>query len=51
MIFADIDVLGDYLIEINVTSPTGLREIEHLEKIALEGAVLDAVIARTSQTS
>ena len=46
VIFAGIDVLGDYLTEINVTSPTGLREIEHLDGVALEGAVLDAVIAR-----
>lgn len=46
VIFAGIDVLGDYLTEINVTSPTGLREIHHLDGIALEGAVLDAVMAR-----
>ena len=48
VIFAGIDVLGDYLTEINVTSPTGLREIEQLDGIALEGAVLDAVMARVS---
>ena len=48
VIFAGIDVLGDYLTEINVTSPTGLREIEHLDGVALEGAVLDAVAARAS---
>ena len=48
VIFAGIDVLGDYLTEINVTSPTGLREIEHLDGIALEGAVLDAVATRAS---
>jgi glutathione synthase len=28
--FVGIDVIGDYLTEINVTSPTGLREIEAL---------------------
>jgi glutathione synthase len=48
VIFAGIDVLGDYLTEINVTSPTGLREIEQLDGIALEGVVLDAVMARVS---
>lgn len=48
VIFAGIDVLGDYLTEINVTSPTGLREIEHLDGVALEGAVLDAVVTRAS---
>ena len=29
--FAGIDVLGDYLTEINVTSPTGMQEINRLE--------------------
>ena len=48
VIFAGIDVLGTYLTEINVTSPTGLREIELLDGVALEGAVLDAVMARVS---
>src|SRR5690606_29935517 len=28
LIFVGIDVIGDYLTEINVTSPTGLREIK-----------------------
>jgi glutathione synthase len=28
MIFVGIDVIGDYLTEINVTSPTGIREIK-----------------------
>ena len=27
LIFAGIDVIGDYLTEINVTSPTGIREV------------------------
>jgi len=29
LIFVGIDVIGDYLTEINVTSPTGIREIDH----------------------
>ena len=49
VIFAGIDVLGDYLTEINVTSPTGIREIERLTGVALEGAVLDAVERRSAQ--
>ena len=28
LVFVGIDVIGDYLTEINVTSPTGIREIE-----------------------
>ena len=31
-----IDVIGDYLTEINVTSPTGLKQINHLNNIKLE---------------
>lgn len=50
VIFAGIDVLGDYLTEINITSPTGLREIKELDGVALEAAVLDAVAARVRTT-
>ena len=46
VIFAGIDVLGDYLTEINITSPTGLREIEQLSGVAPEAQVLDAVEVR-----
>lgn len=46
VIFAGIDVLGEHLTEINITSPTGVREIEQLSGIMLQGAVLDAVEAR-----
>ena len=28
IIFAGIDVIGDYLTEVNVTSPTGIRELK-----------------------
>ena len=33
LLFVGIDVIGDYLTEINVTSPTGIREIERFSKI------------------
>ena len=39
VLFAGIDVLGDYLTEINVTSPTGMREVN-----ALEGLTGDATM-------
>ena len=32
LLFVGIDVIGDYLTEINVTSPTGIREIETFSK-------------------
>ncbi len=46
IIFAGIDVIGDYLTEVNVTSPTGIREIARLDGTQIEVAVLDAVTAR-----
>jgi glutathione synthase len=36
-----IDVLGDYLTEVNVTSPTGLAEIDVLDGINVEAHVID----------
>jgi glutathione synthase len=37
--FVGIDVIGDYLIEVNVTSPTGLKEMNDLYDVHLEDAV------------
>ena len=34
--FAGIDIIGNYLTEINVTSPTGIIEINQLENTNLE---------------
>ena len=33
LLFVGIDVIGDYLTEINVTSPTGIREIERFSNV------------------
>lgn len=38
--FVGVDVIGDYLIEVNVTSPTGLQEINRLNGIQLEDDVI-----------
>jgi glutathione synthase len=46
VIFAGIDVIGRWLTEVNVTSPTGICEINWLEGTALEALVLDAVERR-----
>ena len=46
LIFVGIDVIGDYLTEINVTSPTGVQEINRLDGAALEKQVWDAIEAR-----
>ncbi len=46
IVFAGIDVIGGWLTEVNVTSPTGLREIADLGGPRLEVDVLDAVERR-----
>ena len=42
LVFVGIDVIGDYLTEINVTSPTGLQEINALDGVCLEAQLWDA---------
>ena len=46
LIFVGIDVIGDYLTEINVTSPTGIQEISRFDDTNLAGLVWDAIEAR-----
>ena len=41
--FVGIDVIGDYMTEINVTSPTGIREIKDLQSISIEEMFWDFV--------
>jgi glutathione synthase len=43
LIFVGIDVIGDYLTEINVTSPTGLQEIARFDGVHLEKAIWDRI--------
>lgn len=44
-----LDVIGGRLTEINVTSPTGVRHIEELERRNVAGAILDALEARAAR--
>ena len=44
--FVGIDVIGDYLTEINVTSPTGIQEINRLDGVRLEQPLWDAIERR-----
>lgn len=46
VIFAGIDVIGDYLTEINVTSPTGIRELDSAFDLNIAGTLFDAIEAR-----
>ena len=43
MIFAGLDVIGDYLTEINVTSPTGVREICKYTDVDLASELMDCI--------
>ncbi|GIW23041.1 MAG: hypothetical protein KatS3mg068_2048 [Candidatus Sericytochromatia bacterium] len=43
LVFVGIDILGDYLSEINVTSPTGLQEITSMYGINIEDRILDNI--------
>jgi glutathione synthase len=46
LLFVGIDVIGGWLTEINVTSPTGIQEINRLEGVHIEAMVLDAAVRR-----
>jgi glutathione synthase len=46
MIFVGIDVIGDYLTEINVTSPTGIREIKRFGGPDIAVLIWDAIEKR-----
>jgi glutathione synthase len=41
--FVGLDVIGNYLTEVNVTSPTGIQEINSLDNVRLESNVVDFV--------
>jgi glutathione synthase len=46
IVFAGIDVIGDYLSEINITSPTCIRELDRLYDLDIASQLLDAIDAR-----
>ena len=46
LLFIGLDVIGDCLTEINVTSPTGLQEIARFDGVKLEAAIWDAIEAK-----
>jgi glutathione synthase len=46
LIFVGIDVIGDYLTEINVTSPTGIRQVKRFGGADIAALIWDAIEAR-----
>ncbi|GAN80070.1 glutathione synthase [Acidocella aminolytica] len=45
LLFTGIDVIGDYLTEINVTSPTGLQQISRFDNLNLAAAIMEKIEA------
>jgi len=46
VLFAGIDVIGDFLTEINVTSPTGIRELDQQFDLNIAGLLFDEIESR-----
>jgi glutathione synthase len=46
LVFVGIDVIGDWLTEINVTSPTGIQELERFDGTNAAAAIWEAVERR-----
>jgi len=51
LMFVGIDVIGDYLTEINVTSPTCIRELDEIYSLNIAGILLDAIDQRLSDNA
>jgi glutathione synthase len=50
LIFVGIDIIGDYLTEINVTSPTGIQEIDRFDSANLSALIWDAIEGRIARS-
>ena len=47
--FVGLDIIGDYLTEVNVTSPTGIREIDLLDNVSLGKQVIEWIVSARNQ--
>ncbi len=50
LMFVGLDVIGDYLTEINVTSPTCIRELDALYGLNISATLLDCIAVRLAAT-
>jgi glutathione synthase len=46
ILFAGLDVIGDYLTEINITSPTCIRELDHQYQLDIAGQLMECIESR-----
>ena len=51
LLFVGLDVIGDYLTEINVTSPTCIRELDKLYNADIAGQLIDVISSKLSAQS
>lgn len=51
LLFVGLDVIGDYLTEINVTSPTCIRELDTIYGLDIAGQLLEAIETRGAEKS
>jgi glutathione synthase len=49
LLFVGLDVIGDYLTEINVTSPTCIRELDRLYGLHISAGLMDAIASRLAR--
>jgi glutathione synthase len=49
LVFVGIDVIGDWMTEINVTSPTGIQEIARLDGVDIAPKIWDAIETRLAE--
>ena len=50
LLFVGLDVIGDYLTEINVTSPTCIREIDKAYELDIGGQLMDCIMEQLDRT-
>jgi len=49
LLFVGLDVIGDYLTEINVTSPTGIRELDKMFNLNIAETLIQAIEKRLNE--
>ncbi|HJO10579.1 MAG: glutathione synthase [Gammaproteobacteria bacterium] len=49
LLFVGLDIIGDYLTEINVTSPTCVREIDRAQQTDIAGDLMDCILGHLSK--
>ena len=47
--FVGLDIIGDYVTEVNVTSPTGVQEVNDLDGVHLEGQIIDFIEKKAAE--